>query len=295
MKLIRALMLATATLSLVVSPMLVSDVQAQRRGGRRAAAPRAGGVVVAAYYRPAFISPFYYDPFYDPWWYPYPYGWGRPYGYGYGRYYDEDTASLRLQVTPRETQVYVDGYYAGEVDQFDGVFQRLRLESGSHEVALYLPGHRTATQSVFLQDQGTFRIRHTMEQLAAGETGDTRPTPVPGAPSANSRARDRGPVRRVEPRNEPRQDPRSDPRQENVVRGDSNFGAIALRVQPADAELLIDGERWDGPRDDEALVVQIAPGSHRVEARKDGYRPYSGEIVVTVSETTPLNISLPRQ
>jgi hypothetical protein len=61
-KVIRAVILATATLALVVSPMLASDVEAQRRGGRRAASPRAGGVVVAAYYRPAFISPFYYDP-----------------------------------------------------------------------------------------------------------------------------------------------------------------------------------------------------------------------------------------
>ena len=251
MKRSRAVILATATLALVVSPMLMGDAQAQRRGGRRAAAPRTGGVVVAAYYRPVFISPFYYDPFYDPWWYPYPYGWGRPYGYGYGRYYDEDTASLRLQVTPRETQVYVDGYYAGEVDQFDGVFQRLRLEPGSHEIALYLPGHRTATQSVFLQDQGTFRIRHTMEPLAAGAAGDTRPVPAPGGPPANTRTRDREPVRRVEPRSEPRQDPRNDPRQDNVVRGDAAFGAIALRVQPPDAELLIDGDRWDGPRDDE--------------------------------------------
>jgi hypothetical protein len=286
-KVIRVVILATATLALVVSPMLASDVEAQRRGGRRAASPRAGGVVVAAYYRPAFISPFYYDPFYDPWWYPYPRGWYRPYGYGYGRYYDEETASLRLQVTPRETQVYVDGYYAGEVDDFDGVFQRLRLEPGSHDIALYLPGHRTTTQGVFLQHGGTFRIRHTMEVLGAGETGDERPVPRPGAPPASSRARDRQRARPVEPRNDPSQD--------NAVRGDANFGAIAIRVQPSDAEVLIDGEEWEGPQDDEALVVQIAPGSHRIEVRKSGYRSYSSEVVVTAAETTPINISLPRQ
>ncbi len=290
MKAIRAVILAAATLALVVSPMFTSDAQAQRRGGRRAAAPRAGGVVVAAYYRPAFISPYYYHPFYDPWWYPYPYGWARPYGYGYGRYYDEDSASVRLQVTPRETQVFVDGYYAGEVDEFDGIFQRLRLEPGSHDISLYLPGHRTSTQSVYLQHDATFRIRHTMEPLAPGETGDTRPTPAPGGQRPNLRERDRDRDRTQAPRVDPRNDPRQD-----VVRGDVGFGAIAIRVQPSDAEVLIDGERWEGPRDDEALVVQIAPGSHRIEVRKNGYRSYSSEVVVTAAETTPLNISLPRQ
>jgi hypothetical protein len=41
--------------------------------------------------------------------------------------------------------------------------------------------------------------------------------------------------------------------------------------------------------------VQIAPGSHRIEVRKSGYRSYSSEVVVTAAETTPINISLPRQ
>lgn len=45
-------------------------------------------------------------------------------------------SSLRLQVSPKETEVFVDGYYAGTVDDFDGMFQRLHLERGEHEVAL---------------------------------------------------------------------------------------------------------------------------------------------------------------
>ena len=281
MTLIRALTLALGTLAMVASPMLTGDAQAQgRRGPRRAAPPRAGGIVVGAYYRPLFLSPVYYDPFYDPWWYPYPYGgWYRPYGPAHL----DDSTSLRLQVSPRETQVYVDGYYAGTVDDYDGMFQRLHLEPGHHDITLYLPGHRTTSQGIFLQDRGTFRIRHTMEPLGPGEIADPRPVPPPGAASAPRPSRDRAPSRGVDP-------PESD-----VVRGDASFGAIAIRVQPADAELLIDGERWDGPGDDEALVVQIAPGVHRIEARKEGYRTYSAEVTVTAAETTPLNVSLPRR
>jgi len=51
----------------------------------------------------------------------------------------------------------------------------------------------------------------------------------------------------------------------------------------------------EGPQDDEALVVQLAPGPHRVEVRKEGYRSYTAEVTVTAAHTSPLNISLPRQ
>jgi hypothetical protein len=88
-------------------------------------------------------------------------------------------SSLRLQISPRDTEVFVDGYYAGIVDDFDGFMQRLHLEPGQHTIQLYLSGHRTAEQQIYLQPGGTFRIRHTMEPLAAGEAAPARPTPLP--------------------------------------------------------------------------------------------------------------------
>jgi hypothetical protein len=252
-----------ATAALVVSPLLTTAASAQRRGGARVVAPR-GGVVVRAYYRPLYYDPFFYDPFWYPY-YPSRFGWYPPYpGYGYAAY-DNDT-SVRVQVEPRETEVFVDGYYAGTVDDFDGIFQRLHLEPGEHEVTLYLEGHRSVTQKLLLQPRKSFRIRHTMERLGAGET----PTPRPAAAPRPARAPEAAP-------------------------GDAAFGAIAIRVQPADAEVLIDGERWEGPSTEEALVVQLAPGSHRVEVRKDGYRPFITQVDVRSGQTAPLNISLPRQ
>ena len=35
----------------------------------------------------------------------------------------------------------VDGYYAGVVDDYDGVFQRLNLEAGSHLIEIEAPGY----------------------------------------------------------------------------------------------------------------------------------------------------------
>ena len=72
----------------------------------------------------------YYGGYDDPWYYG-----GGYYGGGYQGYYrDEYEGQLRLKVKPRGAQVFVDGYFAGVVDDFDGVFQRLRIEPGPHRI-----------------------------------------------------------------------------------------------------------------------------------------------------------------
>ena len=68
-----------------------------------------------------------------------------------------------------------------------------------------------------------------------------------------------------------------------------------LRVQPADAVVTIDGERWDSPEGGSRLIVQLAAGPHRVEVQKDGLRPYSSTVQIRPGETQPLNISLSPQ
>jgi len=91
----------------------------------------------------------YYDPYgygYTPYGYGYtPYGYGyTPYGYtpyAYGGYADDYyTGSLRLKVKPRFGEVFVDGYYVGLVNDYDGIFQRLRLEEGPHHIEIHEPG-----------------------------------------------------------------------------------------------------------------------------------------------------------
>src|SRR5439155_20300398 len=62
--------------------------------------------------------------------------------------YARADASLRIEATPKQAEVYVDGYYAGIVDDFDGTFQRLHAQPGQHEITLYLDGYRTVRQRV---------------------------------------------------------------------------------------------------------------------------------------------------
>jgi hypothetical protein len=71
-----------------------------------------------------------------------------------------------------------------------------------------------------------------------------------------------------------------------------DFGTLNVRVQPADAVVIIDGERWDSPEGGSRLIVQLAGGSHRIEVRKDGFKTYTSTFQVRPGETQSLNISL---
>jgi hypothetical protein len=88
-------------------------------------------------YGPAGRGHFYFDLYYNSYiWHPYS-------AYRYGTYgtYGYPVGELRLKVHPRDAQVFIDGSYAGRVDDFDGVFQSLRLEEGEYQVEIVLPGY----------------------------------------------------------------------------------------------------------------------------------------------------------
>ena len=155
-------LILVAVLGIVVLPALAeaqSRGRAVPRGSSRAGRPPA---VVAAppyrsYYRPYrpgagrafyygspwFIGPYSYGLGY---YYGYPYGYGYGYGYGgypeygyggpYSGYGARLSGGVRLAVAERDAEVYVDGYYAGVVDDFDGAMQRVELEPGPHHIEI---------------------------------------------------------------------------------------------------------------------------------------------------------------
>ena len=215
----------------------------------------------------------YYNPFFWDW---YGYGWYPPYPYPpYGWHYDYN-GSARLQVKPKQTEVYVDGYFVGRVDDYDGTLQRLHLEPGEHEIQFYLEGYKTARQRVLFRTGATLKITHTMEPLAQGETSE-RPKPDPSARPEPGRTRAPVPV----------------PTAPRAERG--AFGAVSIRVQPGDAEILVDGERWEASEGSNRIDIELADGPHQIEVRKPGYRPYSATIRIRAGETQTLNVSLSRE
>jgi len=102
----------------------------------------------------------YYGGYYDPWYGGYP---ADPQGGGYGSYDEEGT--LRLKVKPRDAEVYVDGYYAGQVDDFDGIFQRLHLDSGPHRIEVRAAGYETLTFEVRITPDHTTTYQGEMKRL----------------------------------------------------------------------------------------------------------------------------------
>jgi hypothetical protein len=57
---------------------------------------------------------------------------------GYSRAFAN--AGLKLEVTPSDASVYVDGFYAGQVADFDGQIRRLPLNPGTHRVEFVARG-----------------------------------------------------------------------------------------------------------------------------------------------------------
>jgi hypothetical protein len=237
-------------------------------------------------------------------------------GYPLGGQWDPEyrtAGRVRLEVTPKQAQVYVDGYYVGTVDDFNGTFQRLVVAQGDRELVLYLQGYKTIRQTLQVTSRQDYRVRYKMERLAAGQTNEPPPEPPAQPPQASPGEPAGTPPAPMAPRSprrppyaprparpsepppppQPREPPMPpDSRASATAEG---FGSLVFRVQPAGAEVLIDGDRWQGPEGDDRLVVQVSEGSHRVEIRKDGYTTFSTQVTVRGGETLPLNVSLTRR
>lgn len=255
-----------------------ADASAQPRGGRRGGGGGGGRarVVVA----PPLYNGFgygyrygFYDPFWGPMWSPF--GWYGPYYNSIA--YDPNQSSARLQVKPRTAEVYVDGYLAGTVDDFDGAFQRLNLPAGEHTLTLYLEGYQTMTQQVLFRPRATLNLKHDLAQLAAGESSGPRPAPADDEPSA------------AQVRPSP-SEPRDAPRRAARARG-NGYGTLSVRVQPGDALVFVDGQEWDA---DGPLTIELPEGQHDVEVRQDGYETFQRSVRVRAGDVTSLNVSLSR-
>ena len=55
--------------------------------------------------------------------------------------------------------MFVDGYFAGVVDDYDGVFQRLNLEVGSHRIEIEVQGYQPLAFDVYIQPGETITYR----------------------------------------------------------------------------------------------------------------------------------------
>ena len=85
---------------------------------------------------------------------------------------------VRTPITPKQAEVYVDGFYAGTADDFDGVFKRFTSCRGVHAITLHLPGYRTITHDLYVRPDSTVKVSDTMERLESGQASAPPPEPM---------------------------------------------------------------------------------------------------------------------
>lgn len=251
------------------------------------------------WYYPGYYPGYYYG--YWPYWgsglyfgiggyygggyYVYPY---YPYGYHTRRY--SDAGALRLLVEPEDTKVYVDGYYAGEVDDFDGLFQRLHVSPGRHEITLKRDGYRTHRIKVYVDEDSTVKIRHEMEKGAGPDTLED----LAGERGLHEERRRES--RRYEDEAERDDEGRIAPPDAfppgTAAEGGSSPGLLTLSVSPGDASVYVDG-RFFGSAG-QAGEIELRPGPHRVEVVRPGFRTVEREVLIESGRTQTVAIELPR-
>jgi hypothetical protein len=270
-----------------------------RYGGRYGGYGDYGGGYYSGYY------PWY------PWYYPSGYSWGPYWGsyyYGYwpqGAYYtggyarsyrssNGETGAIRVLVDPEDAKVYVDGYYAGKVDDFDGFTQRLYVPRGPHEILLKREGYRSQRYRVYVIPGETLKIEHdmakgqgeeTLQDLTGGrgDLPDSRYAPDPRGSSREDREQDED----VEDAPPPRSG--HDDLSVDVPRGAAR-GSLALRVWPADASVYVDGEFRGTGR--QLRTLEMDPGTHRVEVVRPGFPTFQREVEIRPGRTEDLQVTL---
>jgi hypothetical protein len=162
---------------------------------------------------------------------------------------------IRVEVTPKSASVYVDRYYAGTVDDFDGFFSPLSLPAGVHLLEIRKEGYRTLVLEVNLEPGQTIRYKRTMEAIDVAAPLDEHGEPF-----------DQG----------------GDPERFVQIPGNVRFD-----VRPKEAEVYADGY-YAGIADDftgSSQLLVLVPGRHHIELRANGYESADFDVMVESGQT----------
>ena len=81
------------------------------------------------------------------------------------------TAELKIATTPSRAAVFVDGQYAGHVDEFDGVGKAMLLTPGQHRLHIALPGYLPFDTTVDVRSQQKLKIQTDLVKGSITEAG----------------------------------------------------------------------------------------------------------------------------
>ena len=81
------------------------------------------------------------------------------------------TGELKIDATPSRAVVFVDGQYAGHVDEFNGVGKAMLLTPGQHRLRIALPGYLPFDTMVDLRPQQKLKIQTDLVKGSITEAG----------------------------------------------------------------------------------------------------------------------------
>jgi len=91
------------------------------------------------------------------------------------------TSTVKLSVEPKRAAVFVDGVFAGHVDEFDGR-RGMLVAPGKHRIEITLPGYRTFQAEVSLLPYQKFELK---TQLFLGDIQEADPLIAPKTEGGN--------------------------------------------------------------------------------------------------------------
>lgn len=83
----------------------------------------------------------------------------------------DETASIVLDVDPKDAAVFVNDRYAGHVDRFDGG-RGMRLRAGSYRLKITLPGYRPFETEMTLEPSQRYEIETELMKGTIAEQGE---------------------------------------------------------------------------------------------------------------------------
>ena len=81
------------------------------------------------------------------------------------------TGELKIAATPSRAVVFVDGQYAGHIDEFDGVGKAMLLTPGQHRLHIALPGYLPFDTMVDLRPHQKLKIQTDLVKGSITEAG----------------------------------------------------------------------------------------------------------------------------
>jgi archaellum component FlaG (FlaF/FlaG flagellin family) len=81
------------------------------------------------------------------------------------------TGELKIAATPSRAAVFVDGQYAGHVEEFNGVGKAMLLTPGQHRLRIALPGYLPFDTMVDLRPQQKLKIQTDLVKGSITEAG----------------------------------------------------------------------------------------------------------------------------